>query len=115
MNEIKPNWWIAQQISRRHTLISLAVALPCYFIVSILAIITFKVIGYANGGIALKQFMVSYRPYFMTGLIFIYFVPINLFAIVKVLSSNFSGFEIKIISKKPIATHISSDKPDQYR
>ncbi len=100
MKEIKPGWIIAQQISRRHTLISLAVMLSITTIASILAVIVLKCLGYEHSGMIIKQFIQDHRHTVTSVLLFIHLVPVNYYAIIRVFATNYSKFELKVFSKR---------------
>lgn len=99
MNEIKPTWKIAQQVSRQHSLISLAITGALVLGVVILAIIFLKCLGYHDSGKVLRQFYDAHRRIIMSGLFFIHLGPVNLYAVTRVLSRSFSHFQIKVFDK----------------
>lgn len=99
MNEIKPNWSIAQQVSRQHTLISFSISLPLFLALIILSIIALKLAGFENAGLVLRHFFEGHIKIICYSVLFIHFVPINFYAIIRVLSANYRHFEIKVFSK----------------
>lgn len=90
---------MAQQISRRHTIISFTIMLMFTFFSSILAIILLKCLGYAHSGIMLKQIITKHRKIVTSILLFIHLVPVNYYAIIRVFSSEYSRFQLKVFSK----------------
>lgn len=99
MNEIKPTWKIAQQISKRHTFISLKIALPLFFGAILISILILKALGYQNAGLTLHEFYNVHRRVITSILLFIYLVPINFYAIMKIFSAEFQRFQLKIFPK----------------
>lgn len=100
MTEIKPSWKIAQQISRRHTLISLKIFLPLWILVIITAILSLKILGYPQSGVILKQFYDAHRTIIVCLVAFIYFIPINFYAIIQIFKVDFKDFKLHILQKK---------------
>lgn len=99
MIEIKPNWRIAQEISRRHTLISLKVSLPFFIGIFLLALLTLKGLGYQHSGLVLHDFYTAHETRIISTMLFIHFVPVNLYAIIRVFNFDFGKFQLKIVSK----------------
>lgn len=100
MIEIKPSWKIAQQISKRHTLISLKIFLPLWILVIIAAILTLKVLGYHQSGMVLKQFYDAHRTIIICLVTFVYFIPINFYAIIHIFKADFKDFTLHILQKE---------------
>lgn len=99
MNQLKPNWRIAQQISKRHTFISLSISLSLCLGIILLSLITLKLFGIPNSGAYLKAFVTQHKNTIFSIAFFIHFVPINYYAIMKVFAAPYPNFELKIISK----------------
>lgn len=99
MIQINPTWRVAQQISRRHTFISLKITLPLLLITLLSALMTLKLLGYAHSGLVLKQFYLMHRQMIVSIIMFLYFIPINFYAIKKVLGVKFNHFEIQLIAR----------------
>jgi hypothetical protein len=99
MKEIKPNWIIAQQISRRHTVVSLSIMLCIVIIVSVFSVIILKCLGYEHSGVIIKHFIESHQRAVTSAIFFIHFVPVNYYAIIRVFTSYYTKFELKIFSK----------------
>jgi hypothetical protein len=99
MNQIKLTFFMAQQISRRHTLISLMITVPLFLGAAIISLLIFKLQGYEDAVTALFHFYSKNKPYISLVVFFIYFVPVNYYAITRVLSSDFRNFQVKVFSK----------------
>jgi hypothetical protein len=100
MHEIKPTWAIAQEISRRHAMISLKIMLPILLSTIVLAIFVLKIVGYHEPGVVLRQFFLHNKSTITSIILFIHFIPINFYAVKRVFYENFGTFQIKIISKE---------------
>lgn len=100
MLELKPTWRIAQQISKRHTQISLMVTVPLVLGTLVIAILVLKILGYDHSGLILKQFFEHHRRGIISTLIFIHLIPVNYYAIMRVFSADFNNFELKIFLKR---------------
>ena len=99
MNQISPNWRIAQQISRRHSLISMSITLPLFLMVILMAIILLKLLGYQESGLLLHRFFTEHSQIIAAIAIFVHLVPVNLYAIIRVFNSDFKDFALKIEAK----------------
>jgi hypothetical protein len=98
MNEIKPTWKIAQQISRKHTLISLTLTLPLFLGSILLSLTTLKILGYSHVGLMLANFYLAHKKLILAIAAFTHFVPVNFYAIMRVLSADYKDFTIKTFS-----------------
>ncbi len=102
MKQIKPNWSIAQQISRRHTLVSFGISIPFFLSVIFLTIVALKISGVPNPGLVLRNFVELHKSSVYTTVLLIHFIPINFYAIIQVFKSSYPKFDIKIISKEQV-------------
>lgn len=102
MKQIKPNWSIAQQISRRHTLVSFGISIPFFLSVIILAIVGLKICGVPNSGLFLRNFVAQHQSTVYTTALLIHFIPINFYAIIQVFKTTYPKFDLKIISKEQV-------------
>jgi hypothetical protein len=115
MNEIKPNWSIAQQISKRHTFVSLAITLPLFLSSVLIALIVLKIMGVANSGLFLKNYVAEHQKVIWTSAFLIHFIPINYYAIIKVFKASYPNFELKIMTKSPSSDQNIDDNIQKNR
>lgn len=98
MNQLKPNWRFAQQISRRHTLISLGISVPLFLTITILAIVGLKLYGIPDSGVYLKNYVDQHKALIFNIMFFIHFVPINFYAIIRVFKTSYPDFQLLILA-----------------
>lgn len=113
MTEIKATWSIAQQISRRHTFISLSITCSVFLLLSLGAIIVLKLLGFDHSGLILHQFAAKHSRILVSSLLFFHLVPVNFYAIIKVFSRPFPQFTLKILQNEnsiPQNNHFFEDK-----
>jgi hypothetical protein len=97
MTEIKPTLKIAQQISRRHTLISLKIMIPLCIFIPLFAVAILKLIGVEHPGMALRFFYEQHQTAIVSIMLFIHLVPVNYYAIIRVFKTDFKNFSLKIV------------------
>lgn len=102
MTEIKPTWKIAKQISRQHTLYSLAIILGLMLIAGLVGLVVFKLQGDTNSFAALLEFVHLYQRRISSVVLIIYLVPVNFYAIILTLQHRFRNFHISLFAKELI-------------
>jgi hypothetical protein len=97
MNEIKPNWKMARQISRRHTLISSGLTTALLLSSNAIAWIILKLMGYPNAYHEMKLLIKQYQREISYLVLFIHLVPVNLYAIILTVRYHFRTFRIAVL------------------
>jgi hypothetical protein len=100
MTEIKPTLRIAQQISKKHTLISLKIMIPLCTFIPLFAVSILKLIGVEHPGMALRFFYEQHQTAILSIMLFIHLVPVNYYAIIRVFKADFKNFSLKIVDTR---------------
>lgn len=97
MTYIKPNWIIARQISRQHTLYSTFITVSLMLAAALVGFVTFKILGYSNGFAALKNFTKQYQKPITSCIVLVHLIPVNLYAIILTFRHRFRYFSIRLL------------------
>lgn len=103
MQEIKPNWRMAREISGRHTIISGKLTNLVILAALLVLTVVFLVQGKSLSFGLYLSFIGEYRQFILPGILFFHFGPANLYGIIKTLQYKFPNFRIVIYGhKQPI-------------
>ena len=100
MNEIKPNWKIAAQVSWLHSTWSGQITGLLFILFLITSSIVLVIKGQHLTFDLLVSFLIKYKAIIIPALLLIHFIPVNLFAITKVLQHHYPGFSIQIVRER---------------
>lgn len=96
MEEIKPTWKIAAQVSWLHTRIASRITSALLLIVIIVGIIILLITGHKLTLSLLIDYFLHYRKIIIPVILIIHFIPVNLYAVTKVLQHQYPSFKISV-------------------
>lgn len=101
MKSLTPSWKIALQISLYHTRIANRITAGLILLAIILAGIILKLTGHPLSLALFTDYFLRYRGIIVLIILTIHFIPVNLYAIIKVLKHDYYRFRLLVIEKQP--------------
>lgn len=101
MQEIKPNWKVAAQVSALHTRISTQITSTLLLLAFILFAIFLKITGQPLTLNTFVNYFLEYKKIIIPIILLVHFIPVNLYAVIKVLQHHYLQFKIKLVKIDP--------------
>ncbi len=104
MQVLTPNWKIALQISWYHTRTANRITGSLILLSIIIAVIVLTLTGHPLSLALYMSYFLHYRGIIVALILIIHFIPVNLYAIIKVLKHEYYRFRLLVIEKQPHET-----------
>lgn len=97
MENLKPTWKIAAQVSLLHTRISNQITFCLLILALIISAIVLKLTGHTLSFELFLVYFIQYRWIIIPVLLIIHFIPVNLYAVTRVLQHPYFRFRILLV------------------